>query len=107
MKKNIPRSDPLWTVKDVMARLSIGSTCAHTIIKSLPHVKIGRAYRVHRQDVEDWIYRHSVIPKAQVTPAAKPKRPKKRPPMAGFDENGKLLRRRHDHAASRQSPRSA
>lgn len=107
MKKPHPPRDPLWTVKDVMFRLSIGHTCAAEIIKSLPHVKIGRSYRVHRQDVEDWISRHSVTPTAQLAPAEKPRRPKKRPPMPGFDENGKLLRRRHDHAATRQPPRSA
>lgn len=103
-------ADTMWTVKDVMTRLSIKRTCATQIIKQLPHVQIGRALRVERSLVEEWIHHHYVRPQTAEAIKAAPRKPKY-PPCPGMDENGKLLRKRKDGsfyaATSGQKSRSA
>lgn len=93
MKKTIQPGEALWTVRDVMARLNIQRTCAAEIIKSLPHITIGRSLRVERLQVEEYIRQHYVMPGGAQT-LAKPQKKKTTDPLPGFDENGKLLRRR-------------
>lgn len=93
MKKNIQPSEALWTVKDVMDRLGIQRTCAAQIIKQLPHIKIGRSLRVERLQVEEYIRQHYVMP-GSAQPLAKPQKKKTTAPLPGFDENGRLLRRK-------------
>lgn len=93
MKKTTSHSEALWTVRDVMERLGIQRTCAAEIIKQLPHIRIGRSLRVERPQVEDYIRRHYVMPGGAAAPVKAPAK-KKQPPMPGFDENGKLLRRK-------------
>lgn len=94
MKKTIQPGEALWTVRDVMARLNIQRTCATEIIKSLPHITLGRSLRVERLQVEEYIRQHYVMP-GSTTVLVKPKKKKTTAPLPGFDENGKLLRRRN------------
>ena len=95
MKNNAMPADKLWTVNDVMARLSVKRSCATEIIKSLPHIRLNRSLRIDKQVIEDYIQRNYEMPasaqnqRVQVNP-----KKKKTLPMPGFDENGKLLRRR-------------
>ena len=91
--KQVNPPEPLWTVQDVMGRLGIQRTCAAEIIKKLPHIRIGRALRVERVQVEEYIRQHYVMP-GSAQPLTKPKKKKAAAPLPGFDEDGKLLRRK-------------
>lgn len=93
MSKYTPQPSTLWTVKDVMARLCIQRTCATEIIKSIPHIRIGRVLRVEKEAVEAYIQQHIELPKG-VAPAVPALTRKKTPVLPGYDENGKLLRRK-------------
>ena len=93
MSRYNPQPSTLWTVKDVMARLRIQRTCATEIIKSVPHIRIGRVLRVEKETVEAYIRQHIEMPKG-AAPAASAPAKKKPPVLPGYDENGKLLRRK-------------
>ena len=51
------------TISEVQALLDIGSTKAYGLVQTgeLPAIRIGRALRVHRYDIDAWAERNRYI----------------------------------------------
>jgi len=51
------------TISEIRAVLGIGSTKAYELVQTgeLPAIRIGRALRVHRRDIDTWAERNRYI----------------------------------------------
>ena len=52
-----------YTVSEVQEILGIGSTKAYELVQTgdLPAIRIGRALRIHRRDIDAWAERNRYI----------------------------------------------
>lgn len=66
-------TDKLLTVSDAMEIIPLGRTSVTAIIKTLPHVTLGRKLMVHRSDIDRWIAQHTKHPQAAEPPRKRPK----------------------------------
>ena len=73
-------TDRLLTVPKVMEIIPLGRTSVTAIVKSLPHVTMGRKLMVYESAVMGWIRSHTMRPDAK--PASVAQRPKRRTVMA-------------------------
>ena len=60
--------DKLLTVAKVMEIIPLGRTSVTEIVKSLPHVQMGRKMMVYESHITQWIKSHTVYPKTHTAP---------------------------------------
>lgn len=85
--------DKLLTVTDVMEIIPLGRTSVTAIIKTLPHVTLGRKLMVYRSEIDQWIARNTKQPQ-QATEARRKPKPKGKP-IPGVTDDGLHLLPRH------------
>ena len=68
--------DRLLTVDKVMEIIPLGKTSVTAIVKSIPHVTMGRKLMVYESEVSKWVQAHTVDPNAPKTPAKRPRMPR-------------------------------
>ena len=55
MKGNLSMSKKLLNIEDICNLLGIGKNTAYQLVKSIPHIKIGRRILVREDDLEKYI----------------------------------------------------
>ena len=68
--------DRLLTVDKVMEIIPLGKTSVTAIVKSVPHVTMGRKLMVYESEVSKWVQAHTIDPNASKTPAKRPRTPR-------------------------------
>ena len=83
----------LWSVRDVMAVIPLGKTTIIEIIKSLPHINMGRKLLVAPEAIMAWVRTNTVTPEQQMAQPviSKPRKARTTMPMT---EDGFIPRRR-------------
>lgn len=65
--------DRLLTVDKVMEIIPLGKTSVTAIVKSVPHVTMGRKLMVYESEVSKWVQAHTIDPSAPTVAKKKPR----------------------------------